>query len=1034
MRRLTVIVCICLFALPSWGGRRGGLPTTLPFQFGIWSDNTSGTAPVLLVEDQLHEISHVHVSPDGTKIAWTRWNVYDPTIGFYTENASVAGAETFVADITGANKISLGRNTLNHGNSWWAPDNSGVYFNSSNNPCGNINGINFYNLSTKATTTILSDSPTCRFSYGDPTVTGAGAGTTLVVGGADTFTTNAQSYLFTYNLSSHVLTQLNTPSIPSFPRSGPGPGDYDPKFNHAGTYVATNRHVGVNCYHIVVTKLSDGTWTDLTDAGQACPTPQGTLAINGNPEFNFADDTIVYWHADTNPANKGIWTIPFVGGSPTHISIALAIPPNGLLKMPTWSTQSGSASTIYYSSFNITLPNIAPAPTNITPPTLSGTFTTGQTLTASTGSWNSCGSCTYTYLFYREGFAQGTRSSTNTYALTAADLGARFSVDVIASNSGGVSSPALSLVSVPVISTTVRYVSFTDGLDTNNGTTSTPGAPNGPWKTLAQVSTGLGASTSAPTSVLLKAGDTWRERFKPTTIASSTNPLVIDSYGSGAQPLILGSVAESSTSNWTTTGTTNVWKSVDTFPPASHFSVTFSGAPSTAVVTWSGITPVNGRGVAFYGTLPGGINAGQGYFIVGASGSTSNLSLTPGGAAITVSSNGSGVTAGVNGNPTNDGNNANDVGNFIFTLSGVIQAGNSASTSTTIYNIWTGQSDSLLTTQWQWYFSISDWRVHVYSVGNPASFAGVSSIELAINKVGFIPTNQHYVTIQNIAISNFAGTAMNFLQSDHVTARDMTISWIGGGNLNGDNVRYGDALDIELTSSNHMFERNFVSQCYDSGPSIQPIVSGDTISNVTFRNNIIEHGTQGSISLITSGNAITNTAFYNNTVYNVVGWSENQRWNNSGQTESNQRFGLYHSGSSPAPTNYLNENNAYTFLGSSCSINGTAGGYYDWTAAGKMLIDYNLWSRQDGTAPVYCQDGTNSETLQLWSNGSSFQEKHGLIGTAPSFTDPTNNNFTPLAGSPLRNAGTNLYSAGVVWDFNRLPRPAAGNFTMGAIQ
>lgn len=310
------------------------------------------------------------------------------------------------------------------------------------------------------------------------------------------------------------------------------------------------------------------------------------------------------------------------------------------------------------------------------------------------------------------------------------------------------------------------------------------------------------------------------------------------------------------------------------------------------------------------------------------------------------------------------------------------------------------------------------------------------NLELAIDKVGVYLKNEHFVTIQNMTVQYTAGTAINFLQSTDLAARDLTIRWIGGGNANGDNIRYGDALDIELTANpaNDVFERNLVSQCFDAGPSIQPLIAGDPISNVTFRNNIIQNGTQGTTALIISGAVVSNVSYYNNTSYNVVGWSENQRWDPNSGTQAGQRFGLYHSGVSPAPINYNNENNAYTFLGASCSIAGTVGGYYDWTAAGKMLLDYNLWSRQDGTAPTYCASPAQ-ESLQTWANGSSTgQEAHGLIGTAPSFTSPSTGNFTPTADSPLRNAGTNLFSLGVVWDFNRLPRPKAGNFTIGAIQ
>jgi hypothetical protein len=82
------------------------------------------------------------------------------------------------------------------------------------------------------------------------------------------------------------------------------------------------------------------------------------------------------------------------------------------------------------------------APTNQTPPTISGTPTVGSTLTASSGSWNGTTPITYAYQWRRCGAGGGSCSSIggadhSTYVLKSADRGATIRVRVTAKNSDG---------------------------------------------------------------------------------------------------------------------------------------------------------------------------------------------------------------------------------------------------------------------------------------------------------------------------------------------------------------------------------------------------------------------------------------------------------------------------------------------------------------------------------------------------------------------------------------------------------------------
>jgi hypothetical protein len=71
-------------------------------------------------------------------------------------------------------------------------------------------------------------------------------------------------------------------------------------------------------------------------------------------------------------------------------------------------------------------------------------------------------------------------------------------------------------------------------------------------------------------------------------------------------------------------------------------------------------------------------------------------------------------------------------------------------------------------------------------------------------------------------------------------------------------------------------------------------------------------------------------------------------------------------------------------------------------------------------------------TINSW--GPTYPaEQHG-IELNPNFVNLSTGDFHPATGSPLTNAGTNLYSAGVVLDYDRKPRPTAGAFDIGAFQ
>ena len=90
----------------------------------------------------------------------------------------------------------------------------------------------------------------------------------------------------------------------------------------------------------------------------------------------------------------------------------------------------------------------------------------------------------------------------------------------------------LTLAAASFASGATYYVDSTLGNDSNSGT-----IQSAPWQTLTKVD----ATTFQPgDQILFLCGDVWTGVLSPKGSGTSASPIVINSYGSGAQPLIQG--------------------------------------------------------------------------------------------------------------------------------------------------------------------------------------------------------------------------------------------------------------------------------------------------------------------------------------------------------------------------------------------------------------------------------------------------------------------------------------------------------------
>jgi hypothetical protein len=695
------------------------------------------------------------------------------------------------------------------------------------------------------------------------------------------------------------------------------------------------------------------------------------------------------------------------------------------------------------------------APVNTALPSIMGLGQVGLTLTAVNGAWTG-NPTSFTYHWQNEG-SPISGATSSTYVLQTSDLGALISVQVIAANNAGASVPAISALAGPVISTTVYYVSFSAGNDSNTGTDTAH-----PWKTVAKVN---GFSFPPGASVLFNRGDRWDRSAGPSVIGTlwpkaagtAGNPIVYDAYGTGANPIIDGSADASQTSAWTNIGT-NLWQSVQTFAPWTATTVTITIA-SPAVVTWGINGPFNGSSVVFAtkGALPTGITAGTIYYVVNASGTTFQISATFGGAAINTSGSQSGTqTAGASGLPYH---NANDIGNLLWGFSPLGGSAPAAVNSASFGNmvgagtggVWYSPGEGTTTlastaTQGNWNFNTDNFKVQVYSVGNPAT--AMPGLRLAMDADAAYINNSDYTIIQNITFQNQGASGVTVL-SNNVIVRDNVIQWIGGGNNGGAsnaNSRYGDGSNPIGNYDTIRYERNFFYQMYDG--AISPQNGGTPHNNLTIRNNVFNHHLGAVVVLNSPGSGInvqSGLFIYNNTAFGNSSWSVGQRPNANAPNLSVEM--LYDSTVAVSNTDMRNNiwagnactNQVEIFLNqATCLSPGGVGGLTCNLAVTLPMTtwDYNNWHQfvPFGAAPNIGMAGSGGNfSLATWAANHGF-ETHGLIGMDPSFVNQSAGGLALTVGSPLRNAGTNLYSAGVVWDFNHKPRPVSGPFTMGAFQ
>ncbi len=312
------------------------------------------------------------------------------------------------------------------------------------------------------------------------------------------------------------------------------------------------------------------------------------VAIASGSTFTvgYSTDGVSFPFGD-NWLTKSIGPITILSGYSIYTNVAGAFP----------NATNGSN---YGVDFEFT---VAPVPANSVIPSISGTKRTGETLTASPGTWSESPT-SYTYQWKRASTSGGTytniSSATNsTYVLTDSDIGKYIKVSVIATNANGSSSAELSAATTAISdlpdSATPTASSITSTADGFTFTISnysnlynySVSASSGSVSRSADVVTVSGLASSASSTVTISVT---RSGYKPASATVSGTAAVATTTTTTTTPAALVIDLRTSTTI-AAQGQASVATIASTVPAVRTTTTTIAKSPSSSTSTTSTTMP-----------------------------------------------------------------------------------------------------------------------------------------------------------------------------------------------------------------------------------------------------------------------------------------------------------------------------------------------------------------------------------------------------------------------------------------------------------
>lgn len=262
-----------------------------PHLFGIYAARLDGSDIRPIVLNATQEMTHPRVSPDRTRVAFTRYNDrgWD---GLATEEDGYANTEIVIATMDGSAMDTLvpPKRGIVNSNPTWVDSGASVIWVTTDTP-DQVPQIWKVEVASRRRSR-MPIPPDVAASDPDQ------VGTTLVfpVKKKGTFDT-----IYSMNVDGTGLKQVSRPAFPAGMEAGKFTlGDYDPKLSPDGTRVAFMRLFGSQGWRIFVADTITGHERDLS----------GPQVIDGLPEWSSDGERLLFRHVDLARMEKtGVYSM-----------------------------------------------------------------------------------------------------------------------------------------------------------------------------------------------------------------------------------------------------------------------------------------------------------------------------------------------------------------------------------------------------------------------------------------------------------------------------------------------------------------------------------------------------------------------------------------------------------------------------------------------------------------------------------------------------------------------------------------------------
>jgi len=334
------------------------------------------------------------------------------------------------------------------------------------------------------------------------------------------------------------------------------------------------------------------------------------------------------------------------------------------------------------------------------------------------------------------------------------------------------------------------YFSSSSGKDTYTATQAQNKAT--PWASIAQLNTYF-INIKPGDSVLFKCGDTFTGTISITKSGTAALPIIIASYGAGAQPIISGFAP---VTGWTSLG-------------GNIYQGSCPGAGATVnVVTLNGVSQQIGR-------YPNADAANSGYLNVDSH--TGDTQITSAALNTTVNWAGAQVVIRKNHWTLDAGTISSNTATVInYTDGSVYQPTNN-------FGFFIQNSPNTLDENGEWYYNPTTKTLMMYLTTAPTN----TSVQVSASTYVVTAYGYNYITVSGLSITGANNNAFDVKTSNYFTIRNCTISNAGLSGINASITNYFTATNCVVKNVNNLGINN--------GNSVGSTITGDSVSNVGMR-------------------------------------------------------------------------------------------------------------------------------------------------------------------------------------------------------